>query len=568
MLRILQRFGRRCFGLRAALVFALASSAAAAQAPTPAEQRAVRAFEAAEKLGPPALYAFLRPMPKGADLHMHLSGAVYAETFLAEAVKQNLCIDPAGLSLTAPAPAASAGAKAACAGGNVPAATALIDQHLYDRMVDSLSMRDFVPSSGISGHDHFFATFERFSVVPEESGPLLEEVVHRAAAQNEQYLEIMTTPPFANAAKLGYKFGWPGTDATVTREQLARLRDQLLAAGLRDEVATDAKALDDMLAARANERCDATAAPASEASTPEAPPAPSSEAPPPGATRPRPSCGVAVHFLYQVLRGYPAQQVFAQTLLGFEAVAADQATPHPRWVGINFVMPEDGRLSMKDYHLQMLMLDYLHSVYPTVKISLHAGELAPGLVPPAGLDFHIRQAINLGHASRIGHGVDVLYERNPTALLHAMAAQHIMVEINLTSNDVILGVKGNDHPLHAYLAAHVPVALSTDDEGVSRIDLTHEYVRAATEQGLGYLELKRMARTSLEYAFFSGESLWERAAPNRPDDFTHRVAACAGPIQPLAAPGAECARFLAANERARQQYELEQRFAAFEADLR
>ena len=56
-----------------------------------------------------------------------------------------------------------------------------------------------------------------------------------------------------------------------------------------------------------------------------------------------------------------------------------------------------------------------------------------------------------------------------------------MVEVNLTSNDVILGIKGTDHPLAAYRAAHVPWALSTDDEGVSRIDLTHEYVKGALE---------------------------------------------------------------------------------------
>ena len=71
-----------------------------------------------------------------------------------------------------------------------------------------------------------------------------------------------------------------------------------------------------------------------------------------------------------------------------------------------------------------------------------------------------------------------------------------MVEINLTSNDVILGIKDTDHPLRAYMAAHVPWALSTDDEGVSRIDLTHEYVKGVLEQNLtSYADLKQSART-------------------------------------------------------------------------
>ena len=102
--------------------------------------------------------------------------------------------------------------------------------------------------------------------------------------------------------------------------------------------------------------------------------------------------------------------MFAQSLLGFETVQQDIDAHQGGFVGINFVMPEDGYVSMRDYTLQMKMVEYLHSVYPKVHITLHAGELAPGLVPPEGLRFHIRQAVELGHAERIGHGVDVMYE--------------------------------------------------------------------------------------------------------------------------------------------------------------
>src|ERR1700734_1028780 len=156
-----------------------------------------------------------------------------------------------------------------------------------------------------------------------------------------------------------------------------------------------------------------------------------------------------------MLREHPPEQVFAQTLLGFETIQASMEAHEDTWVGINFVQPEDGFISMRDYTLQMKMLDYLHSIYPKVHISLHAGELAPGLVPPEGLRFHIREAIDLGHAERIGHGVDVMYENEPHALLKEMASRHIMTEINLTSNDVILGVTGAWHPLSAYRAAGV-----------------------------------------------------------------------------------------------------------------
>jgi adenosine deaminase len=528
-----------CFTL---WVLAAGCVAGVAQTPrpavlTPAETRATRAFEAARKLGPPELYSFLRGMPKGADLHMHLSGAIYAETFIAEAVQQNLCIDTAALRFTQPTPPKPPATTGTCGVKDIPASIALVDQKLYDSLIDAFSMRGFVPSAGVTGHDQFFATFDRFGGVKGRYGEWLDEVASRASAQNEQYLEIMATPPFTNASTLGYKLGWPeGADKSITPAQLATLRDALLAGGLRDEIADGRKLINNAKGRRRSiEGCRKATDPVDQ---PEAP-----------------VCAVRIHFLYQILRGFPPQQVFAQTLLGFETAKVDSD-----FVGLNFVMPEDGRISMQDYHLQMQMLDYLHSVYPKVRISLHAGELAPGMVTPTGLSFHIREAIDMGHAERIGHGVDVLYETDAPALLKEMADKHVMVEVNLTSNDGILGIKGNQHPLAAYRAAHVPVALSTDDEGVSRIDITHEYVRGAEEQDLRYIDLKTMARTSLEHAFLAGQSLWVA-----PDEFTHRNPACVAAITPASEPTAACAAYLKANERATQQWELEHRFAIFEA---
>jgi len=217
---------------------------------------------------------------------------------------------------------------------------------------------------------------------------------------------------------------------------------------------------------------------------------------------------------------------------------------------------------MSEYNRQMHMLDYLHSVYPKVHITLHAGELMPGLVPPDGLKFHIREAVDLGHAERIGHGVDLMQETDSRSLLKELANRHVMVEINLTSNDGILGIVPPYHPLPQYRAAHVPVALSTDDEGVLRIDLTHEYVRAAIEYGLGYLDLKKMARTSLEHSFLPGDSLWQK-----PDDFTRVHASCAGQVPGSASPSARCRALLKSSEKAAEQWELERRFTVFEGSL-
>jgi adenosine deaminase len=524
----------------AAILLCLTTSALAQL--TAQEVRATNAFNAAKASSPLQLHAFLAKMPKGADLHMHLSGAVYAETFIANAVADHLCVNPTTLSFTKNVGTTrSLPPQPVCEEGSVAAASAFKDQHLYDALIDAFSMRSFVPTPGTSGHDQFFATFARFGGIDKSHVPeWLDEVATRSAAQNGQYLEIMQTPTFGAAAKLGFQFGWPeipsdpiGANRDATPAELAHLRDQLLAAPeFRTNISDARKELDDALTARnALEHCDEPSA--------------------------NPACSIQIRFLAQVLRAFPPQQVFAQTLLYFELASID-----PNVVGINFVQPEDAYMAMSEYHRQMLMLDYLHSIYPRVHISLHAGELVPGLVPPDGLAFHIREAVDLGHAERIGHGVDVMYERDPQALLKELAERHIMVEINLTSNDGILGITGKDHPLPAYRAAHVPVALSTDDEGVSRGNITQEYTRAAIEFNLTYLDLKNMARTSLEHSFLAGPGLWQSQ-----DNFTHTIPACAA--QPIGAesPTSKCTAFLKSSDKAAQQWELEHRYKVFESNI-
>ena len=381
------------------LIYAAAVATLSAQ--TASTTRAEAAFNKAAAAGPLAMRAFLDQFPKGADLHIHLAGSIYAEHFIHAAAEDGLCVDPVGLRFAKPntdtkncdAPLISAKEL----DGNRTGA----NQTLYDKLIDSFSMRSFVPSAGWSGHDQFFSTFDKFGGLSKShTGEWVNELTRLSAMQNQQYDELMHTPAFGHAAKLGYELGWPA------KPDFAALRDQLLAKGLRDEVEED---LAEPVVA--NKRWHELA----KCDIPQA----------------EPQCKVEVRYIYQVLRGFPPEQVFAQTLLGFETVSRAQAEHQDTWVGINFVMPEDGYLSMRDYTLQMQMLDYLHSVYPTVNISLHAGELAPGLVTPDGLRFHIRQAVELGHAKRIGHGVDVMDEQDAPGLLKELAAKHVMVEINL-----------------------------------------------------------------------------------------------------------------------------------------
>ena len=436
-------------------MFALAS--AAGQKTADSEQRTARHFNSIRQQ-PSLLLAFLREMPKGGDLHNHLFGAIYAENLIDFAARDNFCVDRTTSVLIAP-PCDDACDHYA---SKPSMACAYQDHVLYNSIVDAWSMRNWAGEE--PGHDHFFATFDKFQMALfNHVGDAVAEAAARAAADHLQYLELMHTADGMQSAALGLKVGWD--------DDWARLRERLLAAGLKQVTASTRQQLDrDEAGMRQVLGCDSP--------------------------HPDPGCAVEVRYLYQVLRGLSKEQVFAQILLGFELAGADK-----RFVGLNLVMPEDWYVPMHDFDLHMKMLDYLHGIYPKVHISLHAGELAMGLVPPEGLAFHIRHSIELGHAERIGHGVSVMNERDAVGLLREMARRKVLVEICLTSNDVILGVRGAQHPLPAYMRYAVPVALATDDQGVARSDMTHEYLRAAETYGLTYADLKHMAQQSLEHSF-------------------------------------------------------------------
>ncbi|MBI1682741.1 adenosine deaminase family protein [Caulobacter hibisci] len=487
----------------AAGLLTLSPALAAPPAASP-EARTSAAFDAALK-DRAALRLFLRAMPKGGDLHNHLSGTPYAEDFLAWADADGLCVTTDVQPALASGPCDAPGRKPA-------RGLSKADPGLYARAVNSLSMLNYNPGADgaqASGHDQFFSTFGRFGAVTENNLPAMLAVVREyAAGDRVGYVETSVNP--SAVYDLVSKVRGEAWDGDLAKA-FAALEPGIpaLTAKVRDQM--------DAAEAEADRRQGCHA-----------------QKPRMGA------CAVVLGYQAFAVRVQAPQVVFAQLTAAFALADAD-----PRFVGVNIVAPEDNPTALADYRLHMRMLAFLHARYPKVKLSLHAGELTLGLVPPRELRFHVREAVEVAGAARIGHGVDIAYEDDARDLLGRMARDKVAVEINLTSNDVILGVKGADHPLHLYRKAGVPVVLSTDDEGVSRIDLTNEYLRAATEQGLTYRDLKAIARDSLEYAFVPGRSL--RGAPE------------------CAKAGKACEAFLGANPKASLQWKLERDFEAFEA---
>ncbi|KTC75479.1 adenosine deaminase [Legionella birminghamensis] len=454
---------------------------------------------------PNALYAFLKEMPKGGELHYHLSGGAYPETMVKLASEQDYCLDLQTLSV--------AKITETCKG--IKTSHIFKNPELYDQIIRSWSMKNFIAGKE-SGHDHFFATFFKFTnLVMDNHIPLLAEVIQRAADQQEEYIEVMMMPDYARSTLAA-----PAPDLSQGYE---KAKTQLLAnPAFMQEISNTVKVSDQLLPdTRKFLGCE---------NKPE-----------------QAACLLTVKLQYHILREQELPQFFMQALHGFAAASQSTAI-----VAINVVQAEDGIISLRDYKKQMEVIHFLHQLYPQVHIALHAGELSGEDVMPEDLRFHIRDALLIGHAERIGHGLDIGFEDNSLDTLNYMKTRQIPVEINLTSNEKILNITGKEHPIHYYLAHDVPVVLSTDDEGVLRTDLTRQYVKAVIEHDIDYSQLKNMTRNVLTYAFLPGKSLWADPAKGT------LVNEC------MDLNSAACEAFVKRSEKAHLQRDLELKLAAFE----
>jgi len=422
-------------------------------------------------------------LPKGGDLHHHYSGAIYAETYLDWLGKEEYCVyrhdDPVNCSDAFPA------SKNCHAGFHIETADPSSeptdhncltaqqiqeDNGFYRQLLMRWSDKDFANHThdAIPPDQQFFDTFGYFGPAsgysPATGLTLLKQ---QAKADNLQYLETMLKgAPATENVGLSQRFNElaPDADSASIRQILLAYADSLDQDGeaqkrildYRTSIATYAKGIDDG--------------------------------------------EFTLRFQSYVSRNNPPGMVFAGLYSAFAAAHDNRLI-----VGVNIVGPENGAVAMRDYRLHMEMFHFLKQRFPDVRLAMHAGELTLGMVPPAGLRSHIRDAIDVAGAERIGHGIDLTYESDPDTLLEDLKKRDVAIEICLSSNAFILGVEKQAHPVTVYLRHRVPIVIATDDEGVSRSNISAEYLLFVSRYKPSYRELKEVVYNSLRYAFLSPE---------------------------------------------------------------
>lgn len=461
---------------------------------------------------PLELRHFLLHMPKGADLHNHLVSSSYAEVLIGWAAEDGKCVDLNTYQVTLQ--------PCSKEDNRPPVQEIRFSADIVNKIIDAFSMRNYERRS-VSGHNHFFATFARFTpATVGREGDLLAAVAAQASKQNILYLELMQSE------------GMEGAMILADKIDLTMPVDQLLNGPELNQLAANTLAKLDDIEERQRELMDCQNKCAG------------------------PGCEVKVRYLAQVIRTVPPNQVYAQTLLAAKLIDSD-----PRYVGLNFVAPEDDPITLRDYTQQMHFIEAATKLLSKEKrqISLHAGELTINLVPPEYLGVHIREAIEIAGAKRIGHGIDIGYDPRFPELMQRMATENIAVEINLTSNDITLGVSGDRHPLQTYRKFGVPITLNTDGAGVSRIDLTNEYQRIVESYDFEYAEIKELSRNGLAYSFLPGEGLFTLPVSGQ------MVSECTNSEPGVRVPSADCQKYLDTNEKADLQWQLEVQFHKFES---
>nr|BFF04551.1 adenosine deaminase [Streptoalloteichus tenebrarius] len=492
---------------------------------------------------PRRLAAFARELPKGGDLHHHLLGAVRTESLIRWAAEDNRCLTDEDL------PAATV-SFVPCPDGTRPATHALPpdehadgDQEFRHRVLASWSMEgfDFATKDLQEGHDHFFGAFGRFAEVnhaPDgtahrHDADMLAEVARTAAEENVGYLETLLS---AGEKELDALLGRLGDQLPEPTDEDAFGRFHATLTG-NDEFWRVVEVAEHTLNSAYDgyrEKLGCSDQPRSAA------------------------CAVEIRFGYEVSRNRPNKRVLAEQILGFWL--AERGRSHV--VTLNLVEPEDHENARRHYLLHMDMLRYLRdNGFADVPLTLHAGELAPGLrgVEREDLAFHIDAAVRRAGAQRIGHGTDLAWE--PADLPALLRDRQVLVEIPLTSNAQILRVAGEAHPIRRYLAEGVPIALATDDAGVSRGSLSREFQRAVEEHpGITARDLKNAIRASVEFAFVEGRSVWQRRG-----NYTRFVEACADDRPGDRDLSQGCRTFLRGNAKARLQWNLERELHTFTA---
>jgi adenosine deaminase CECR1 len=410
------------------------------------------------KKDPDALYTLLKRMPKGGELHSHLSGAVPFDELIDVAIRHNYEVvftqdgDVCGFAL----PGHEREWKGRCSTAPLDTKRARdLSTEERNKLREAVTLDIGDPQRGEdSGFAEFNRAFDRLNALTENTdvmAEMVQEVMQAAAANNVSYLELRINPigrkhPYGNSIAIETLIETLENSVAEKNRQLGRDHEVLVKfiVGLQRQT-------------------------------------PNSSG---GITNLRPiACAVETKCPSQLRQAYfLAAHHYAGVVVGLDLVGLPEMDSPADFVA-------------------------LRREFGEASLTLHAGET---LDPKR--QRHVESAI-LNGAKRIGHGFNLDQSAEAKELL---CDRQIPLEISLTSNRLLGFLPGEalkTHPFPRYFRAeicpenirsqygHLPVTLNTDDAGIFQTDLTNEFFLAITTFDLNWDEVKQLCRNSLTYAF-------------------------------------------------------------------
>lgn len=443
-----------------------------------------------------ALFSFFSMMPKGGDLHHHYSGSIYAESYIEYVIQKDFFINTLTYeiikdltSIPLPVPVEW-----------VKFSTIPNRDEIKLKLLRKWSVKDFVKGAR-SSDEQFFSTFVGFSIASKENFIAgLTELKKRALNQKLNYIETIFISTNVKSINVPEEIELDKAFLEIQKQRDEDKLNQIL-----EKLYADYKAVIEGVAKKHNDLVNDY----HKASNLE---------------------DADFHIRYQnyIARFRQPTDVFIELFACFESSSTNELI-----VGVNIVAAENGETAMRDYWLHIMFYKFLEQKYKTVKYAVHAGELVSGMVQPEFLGTHIKQSLILQNLTRIGHAVDIIYDNDFITTIENLKHRQIAIEINLSSNEFILGVANDLHPIELYYRNGIPIVICTDDEGVLRTSITEQYVLLAHRYKLSYDEIKDVVRNSINYSNIKDDTLKQSILKNLNDGFNDFETKITNFYQPL-----------------------------------
>ena len=310
------------------------------------------------KLSGQPLQNFLAQLPKGADLHNHLTGDFYPH-WIMPMVRKNTayngawCVNSTGRVFIAN--------KGHCPAGRVLSRFSAKElRHLAQQW----SFLGFKPKDANSANAHFFPIFIKenplgYPTLSSIDARILTHLLNQAAQEHIDALELILKPEdLANPmSPSGFAHQYLKHNMTFSSpEDISRAISQLMSHGFAKKVVSRniMKPVKQMVAmSQRMMQCQTAQA--------------------------MPGCRVHFGFQYYALRVMDPQSVLAGVLAGFEAVRQSRAEDPGLFIALNMVGPEFNPVALHDYDLHMQFVKAVRRWY-----QVHVPSLAPVNVTVSG----------------------------------------------------------------------------------------------------------------------------------------------------------------------------------------